>query len=583
MPYKPIDEKTVGLALEGGMLKAAFVVAEKGQFTISRLLETPVPLLNDDPEKPPQVYPEAIELKSLADRYLTISALPASDVLVRRMRLKLTKEKDIDEAFAFQAEPLLPYPIDQAVLDKFTIEKQDGTTLLGFLAAKKESVSKHLAQYEAFQIDPEVVSTETIALAYFSAVFSNPAEMQFVVHIGRKSSLCALLRMGKLAASHVVAAGWEELLESFKQDRAPTELKAADLFAIDLSAIDPFLKKHLNVACAALLQKIQWTYMAATKELKPSEAPSLVVVGEGANLLGMPEKLAAALALPLSPVKESYSKTPETEVKSFAIPIGLALSAQPKLGPTINFRRDELAFASPWKRFKKPISLYIALCAVLAAALYFFGISYLTYREDGLKDRYLSLLSLAQKPYDKFESQYETKYPSPQYSENPLSINELNAGELQQRLEFLEKEIRAMPDTFPLFPNTPRVSDLLAWLSVHPVLTCGENDKEGEECPTFTIETLNYTLVKRPELNKKNEKYQVKVDMEFSTSSPRLAREFHDALITPNDLIDPKGEVKWNATKGKYRTSFFLKDKTFYPGPLSLNISSTIHGSGNHV
>ena len=33
-------------------------------------------------------------------------------------------------------------------------------------------------------------------------------------------------------------------------------------------------------------------------------------------------------------------------------------------------------------------------------------------------------------------------------------------------------------------------------------------------------------------------------------------------------VIDPKGEIKWNATKGKYKTSFFLKDKTFYPTPL---------------
>ena len=63
-------------------------------------------------------------------------------------------------------------------------------------------------------------------------------------------------------------------------------------------------------------------------------------------------------------------------------------------------------------------------------------------------------------------------------------------------------------------------------------------------------------------------KYQVKVDLEFSTSSPRIAREFHDSLIAPNDLIDPKGEVKWSSNRGKYRTSFYLKDKTQYLTPL---------------
>ena len=57
----------------------------------------------------------------------------------------------------------------------------------------------------------------------------------------------------------------------------------------------------------------------------------------------------------------------------------------------------------------------------------------------------------------------------------------------------------------------------------------------------------------------------MKVELEFSTATPKLAREFHDALIAPNQIVDPKGEVKWSSNRGKYRTSFFLKDKTLYP------------------
>ena len=136
--------------------------------------------------------------------------------------------------------------------------------------------------------------------------------------------------------------------------------------------------------------------------------------------------------------------------------------------------------------------------------------------------------------------------------------------DLQQRMRYLDKELQSSPDTFPLLPNVPRVSDVLAWLSTHPVLS-GKNSPGAPVSPPIQIESFNYTMIKRPEQTKKQEKYQVKVEFEFTTSTPKQAREFHDALIAPNDFVDPKGEIKWSSNRGKYRTSFFLKDKTTYP------------------
>ena len=78
------------------------------------------------------------------------------------------------------------------------------------------------------------------------------------------------------------------------------------------------------------------------------------------------------------------------------------------------------------------------------------------------------------------------------------------------------------------------------------------------------LESFSYKMVKRPEPNKEREKYQVKVEIEFTTPTPRYAREFHDILLAPNDIIDPKEEVKWNVEKDSYRASFFLVDRTNY-------------------
>ena len=104
---------------------------------------------------------------------------------------------------------------------------------------------------------------------------------------------------------------------------------------------------------------------------------------------------------------------------------------------------------------------------------------------------------------------------------------------------------------------------VLAWLSQHPTVV--SIDEHGNKQTKLQIDNFDYTMLKRPQSGKKQEKYQVKVELEFTSPTPKWAREFHDALIAPNDWIDPKGEIKWNSNRGKYKTSFFLKDKTAYP------------------
>ncbi len=53
-------------------------------------------------------------------------------------------------------------------------------------------------------------------------------------------------------------------------------------------------------------------------------------------------------------------------------------------------------------------------------------------------------------------------------------------------------------------------------------------------------------------------------DLEFAAASPTQARELHDALLVPNQFIDPTTEIKWATSKGGICASFTLQDKTCY-------------------
>lgn len=518
MLEKPNAPHTLGIDRDGPSLLCAQLAWTKGKPLLEQILEIDhvKPLDTDAPQL-------------ISKKHLTVTCLDSEEVLIRSMEIKLKKERDVDAVLAFQAEPLLPYPLENAILDRILLSQTDDGTLLTLLAARKDHVEQHLDKYHALQINPEVVSCVPAALTFFSNLVAADANPRFVVHLGHDWTTCILVKDGKLMAAQSTHANIEHLM----LDSASPEF-------------DGFQRE-----VARLLSAI-------SKQSKTPEMNQVLFTGKGAANGKFCEELCRKInksaIIPVVPLGFEISIT---ELQRFAVAIGAALSALPFAANQINFRQNELAYPHPWKRLKQPIALYFALCICLAAAFYFFGKSYIEYHEDQERQEYANLLATMNKSYPDFEKEYERKMGLA--NDEPRKIESLSLNEIGDRLSYLQKDLKESPDSFPLQPNIPRVSDVLAWLSTHPNVSA----KDG--APLLQIDNFSYAMVKRPELKKKQEKYQIKVEIEFSAPTAKLAREFHDALIAPNDIVDPKGEVKWNANKGKYRASFFLKDKTAYP------------------
>jgi len=466
------------------------------------------------------------------NQILTINALKGAHTLVRQLDLKLKKDKDIEAVLAFQAEPLLPFSLENAVLDRITVRKNADNTQLTLLAARNDHLRSHLDLWKEFHVEPEVVSSEPVALIAFANYFVKNSETYYIVHLDHDHFTCVLSRSNKLIAT--------------QNGESENLIKSKDLTSLRLE-----------------LMRVLY---ALAKHSKGQEVKDILVTGPEAP------HLAASLFSEFSqtihqPIATNEISLETEKLQTYAISLGNALSGLPLNNDRINFRQKEFIYPHPWKRYKKALAFYFAACAALCFSIYLIGAAYLNYYEDNLKQEYVQLLATMNKPYDSFESEYLLKHPQEDSNaeEAIIPVIDLSLEQLDNRLAFLQNDLQSTPQTFPLMPNVPRVSDVLAWLSVHRNVVSKENENDAIISPLIQIENFAYTMVKRPDLTKKQEKYQVKVELEFSTPTPKIAREFHDALIAPNEIVDPKGEVKWSSNRGKYRTSFFLKDKTSYP------------------
>lgn len=559
MTDKPNAIHTLGLELNGTLLRAAQLSLRKGKPCLERTFELTI---NAESPSPLDKSPEGQALLPCLERDLVVTCLNANEILLRQLDVKLKKEADIDAVLAFQAEPLLPYPIENAIIDRVKLLETAEGSLLAIYAARKDHLQQHLEQWHALGAEPEVISCTPAALTAFAAHFAPSDKPLIVLHIGVSSTVCLLTKQGKLHAAQACSQGTARLGEAFKQDKPGEDLKG-----LNFAEINKESAPHLAEAVEEMRMDVVRTLYALSKQAKGDEVSQILLTGEGAALNNLGAILCQSLQKPLIiPATDPQFNLTPSDLQKYAIPIGAALTALPHYKQQINFRQQEIAYPNPWRRYKNIMGIYISACLCLAAAFYFLSNAYVTYRVDELRQQYADLLEYLHKPYAEFEKEFDAKATGKKVSElNEVPpIKSLSEADLTNRLRYLDNTLQSSPYYYPLLPNVPTVSDVLAWLSTHPTVVA-KDPKTGALKPLLQIESFNYTLVKRPDQTKKQEKYQVKVEIEFSSPTPKLAREFHDALIAPNTLVDPKGEVKWSTNRGLYRASFFLKDKTAYP------------------
>lgn len=451
-----------------------------------------------------------------------VTAVDARDVLVRSLDLAITKQKDVDAVVPFQSETLIPYPVENAIL-QWTSQKVENGTDVSVYAVRKDHLSSHLATWHKWQVEPEVVVSTQIALLEFARLFVPQQDYLYWVHVESQETTCLLLHEGKVLAAKAIP-------------------------------------KTINIVTEEELRlEISRTLFAMGKMVKRDTVQEIAFSGNCLSPLQLPEVLCKALNL-----RRKYFTIPEGilvslfDLEMFAIPIGAALCVLPSSHHKQNFRQKEFVHPHPWKRLKKPLIAYFGLCAIIAISAYLFTLSYTNYELARLRQAYGEFLVLLNKPYTEAEAKFSQ-------GEKEIPIAQLSAADIAERLNFWEKETQAVPVTYPFVPGVPRVSDVLAWLSTHPYIV-GLSADEENAADAIRLESFSYSMVKRPENAKKNERYQVKVDLEFTSPTPKAAREFHDALISPNAIVDPKSEVKWSTNRGKYNTSFMLKDRTTYIG-----------------
>jgi type IV pilus assembly protein PilM len=224
-----------------------------------------------------------------------------------------------------------------------------------------------------------------------------------------------------------------------------------------------------------------------------------------------------------------FSGISQEEFVLYGIAIGCALSHL----QNCNFRQKEFSHSLPFQRLKRPLAAFLILTLLFAGGIWLFGEAALRHKRHNFEEAFSSFMKREKK-------EWTATLPASSF------------GDYSKYLDSLEKEIKSRPDTFPLLPQVPKVREILSWLA------------SLSESQNIRIEILHYQMVKRPDFSHKQEKYKVRVDMEFSTFQTHAIPAFLEAIKNSNHWVDARDEIQWIPNKGKHKVSFYLKDKTKY-------------------
>lgn len=219
----------------------------------------------------------------------------------------------------------------------------------------------------------------------------------------------------------------------------------------------------------------------------------------------------------------------EQEKKHHAISIGYALGGNKKDAFSAEFNQKHFSFDHLIKRRNSWALIYLFSCLICALFLFVLNQGIFKAKTKALVEKISKDLSF----------------------NSPLSSS---LEEIANALFEWEKELNKQKQSFPFLPTTPKLSDVLAWLSTHPSFTL----EDGNPKPGIEIQSIHYELVKYPKIQESKHPYLAKVELEFKTKIPRLARDFHETLLKGDPLVNTKKEIRWQVNDQQYFTSFEL-------------------------
>lgn len=363
------------------------------------------------------------------------SVLPPGVVVARDLAFPFKEAAKVRDALPFAIEPLLPYPVEEAIFDSYPLAGSNPWPVR-VLAVRRDEIAAHLQLLEAAGVVPTVVADPVTCL--INGVDGHgalPAD-----------AACGVVNVGRTQAVVALVEGGDERLRRVLRWQLPPEGDATGAYA--------GLVERLAAA---------WRGAIATRETPVAQ---LILTGELATDEGLAAAIGEQLGVSVQVARLGLSESASPDGRQWTtVPFaayGLLLQGVRRTARVVNFHRTH----SPWMRElhnvrRHALAYGVAVAVVLACVA---GDLYATYTA---RNRVYTALR------DELQDRFQKTMPAGTRVVNVSAQMGARLDELEHEVAFFEGLAR--PDGQPL-----------RWLNLLSTLLPDDLDVEVK---SFTIDT----------------------------------------------------------------------------------------------
>jgi Tfp pilus assembly PilM family ATPase len=292
-----------------------------------------------------------------------LSSIPAEQVSCRNLQMPFRETKKIRQTFPFEMETVVPFPLEDLLVDFTIIDRSEQSDVLG-VSVKKAYISEFLEQLKACGIDPHVLDIRCVPTVSWLLKREGTPDNGLLLEIGAKRNTMILYLKRRVA-----------LIRTFPFDGAGPGHPISDLTNKDM---DSSSAEQIESSLRSLCTRVQSTIHALGSQMNREVRPEAVFfTGIGALYPATGDLLERFLDIPSEQVNlrggerirvdKNLAKVWNPVLMDNALALALR---DERRGQGFNFRKDEFEIKRHYAGLKKEIRkaalfLIIVLCLLI--------------------------------------------------------------------------------------------------------------------------------------------------------------------------------------------------------------------------
>lgn len=373
------NQRVLSIMMQDDCVRGSIILLKTNSSTVEKLIE--LPLIEGPSEN--QVHSIQETLTALVVAAGKIDeiriVIPTAMTIVKELEVPFTDVEKIRMVIEFEIESLLPFSLDEAIVD-FVITKSNKelqSSQILAVAIRKQDLATILQPFEQSNIKVKTVLIDLFSIyglyqkiPYYSHLSGSTA----LVEIGQQGTRITFLQAGQLKLTRYIAKGLNFIIDQISEETKQEKITVwQHMQSIGVKALDTneLLEKSVRENLMNFLNEIQFTLNSFSLKLNYYEGISKILfMGKGTTIPNLMEFCTEFLQIPSelfepqkifdsSSVKNKTNSSVE-EWRAFIHTLGATLG--PIEFEEFNLRRKEFSLLDLDLGAKQIIACCILLC-----------------------------------------------------------------------------------------------------------------------------------------------------------------------------------------------------------------------------